>query len=108
MHYQDPAQLRAWALHLIATYTSSNHIEMMPGYVTNKPPPGIPTSGGLPHVGVTREHLSDGSYSPWYVALFWGYSDFVPSMSMYVGDTNLVLSGKRMTEWKPGMYFSSE
>jgi hypothetical protein len=106
--HQDPEELRAWALNLVSIYSASNSMEMIPGTVTNRPPPGIPTSGRLPRVAVLHDHLSDGSYNQWHIALLWGTSDFAPSMAMFIGDTNFVCSGEAVTEWKPGIYFSSQ
>jgi hypothetical protein len=103
-HHQDPEELRAWAQNLIAIYTSSNHIDMMPGLVTNRPPQGIPVSGRFPRVAVMHDHLPDGSYNTWHVGLLWG-SGFMPGWGMMIGDTNFVTVDETKTEWKPGIYF---
>ena len=102
--HQNPEELRAWAQNLVAIYTSSNHIDMMPGSVTNRPPPGVPVSGRFPRVLVVHSRLPDGSYDQWHVMLMWG-SGFMPAWGMEIGDTNLVSSGERQTQWKPGIYF---
>lgn len=102
--HQDPEELRTWAQHLVAIYTSSNHIDMMPGLVTNRPPAGIPTSGRFPSVAVLHDQLPNGSNNQWHVGLLWG-SGFMPMWGMMIGDTNFAVDEGKRTEWKPGIYF---
>jgi len=105
--HQNPEELRAWAINLIAIYSSTNYGDMIPGRITNKPPPGIPISRRFPRVVVLHDRLSENSYGPYHVGLFWG-SGFLPMWGMEIGDTNFVCSSKRKTEWRPGIYFFLE
>ena len=77
----------------------------MPGFVTNRPPQGVPVSGRFPRVAVLHDHLPDGSYNQWHVGIFWG-SGFMPAYGMMIGDTNFVTDDKTKTEWKQGIYFT--
>lgn len=106
-HYQNPEELRTWADSLIATYSSSNYMDVIPGSVTNKPPPGIPASGRFPKVLVLHPRLPDGSYSQWYIELVWG-GGFMPMWGLDIGGTNFVCDHKNPNEWVPGMCFFQE
>ena len=100
--HQDPEELRAWASHLIAVYSASNTVDVIPCRVTNKPPSGIPTSGRDPRVFIQRVP-PDG---PYHVVLLWGYG--LENWGMDIGDTNYVSASDRgrTTEWKPGITFA--
>jgi hypothetical protein len=97
--HQNPEELRTWATNLIAIYSASNNVDVIPGRIPNRPPSGIPTSDRYPEVLIQRDQMS-GHY---HVALLWGIG--ISSWGMDIGDTNFVIGGDRTIEWKPGIYF---
>ena len=104
-HHQNVEELRAWAASLIATYRASFNDGIK---VTNRPPPGILTSGRNPRVFVQHDRLSETMFGPYHVTLAWEAGTFLPMWGLDIGDTNFVCSHKNPKMWAPGIYFFLE
>jgi hypothetical protein len=95
--HQDPVALQAWATNLLATYSESNVIGVLP--VTNKPPPGFPVAIS-PDVALMNDTDWGGGY---YVELMWPESPFGGRWGLKIGETNYVRD--LPDKWIPGVYF---
>jgi hypothetical protein len=94
---QNPAELQAWASHLIELYSKTTQSVR---FLTNKPPTGIPISRYGSGAALMKAHSTREAE---HIRLGWGRGDFLPLRGMEIGDTNFASGSTNM--WKPGIFF---
>src|SRR5438105_256253 len=92
-------QLQTWGTNLLAEYRIETNFSVSQ-LGTNFPQQ---LRGLAPRLGpLVFVHVYDDTNYPSYVHVYWG-SGFLGAAGVYIGSTNLVMSGS--TAWQPGVYF---